>query len=145
MDYLVIGSIGFAQLGQEDYETKAYVEDTVIRELINIDPNFNIPKEFEFISMLRLKKFTHDFGIYSELVLNYNDVYVSNFEKSLIESEYKKFEDFWAFANNLESYDFEQEILMEYCKRKLAEDDCVMYYDKEELVLKIKNLGDDEQ
>ena len=44
MDYLVVGSNGFAQVGGPDYFTKAKIELQILHEFLQV--NYPVPDEF---------------------------------------------------------------------------------------------------
>jgi hypothetical protein len=71
MDYLNIGSNGFAQLGDIDYHAKNRVEMNYLMELIM--NKFPVPEKIQGLCRFAVKAFNHDFGTYHEIVIHYND------------------------------------------------------------------------
>jgi hypothetical protein len=107
MDYLYIGSNGFAQIGQFDFYQKNKVEMAVLMDYL--ENNHPIPDEFSMMCRYKVKWFQHDFGDYSEIVLIYNDGLLDRWE----ENEPDKFNRFWNWFNDIESVNLESEALTE--------------------------------
>ena len=105
MDYLVIGSNGFAQVGDPDYFKKNKIEMKVFMDYI--ENNYPIPEEFWHICDYRVKWFSHDFGRYSEIVLIYDDYILNQYE----EDNPEKFKRFWDWFNMIESVNLESDYL----------------------------------
>ena len=105
MDYLVIGSNGFAQVGYPDFYEKNKIEMRVLMEYLQ--NNHSIPDEFSYMCDYRIKWFTHDFGRYSEIVLIYDDYILNQWE----EDDPDKFNRFWNWFNKIESVDLESDYL----------------------------------
>jgi hypothetical protein len=103
MDYLVIGSNGFAQVGSQDFHEKNKIEMKVLGE--HLRNNHPIPEEFWHICAYRVKWFNHDFGRYSEIVLVYDDYILDQWE----EDNPDKFDRFWNWVNGVEGVDLESE------------------------------------
>jgi len=101
MDYLVIGSNGFAQVGRPDFYEKNKIEMRVLLEYLK--SNHPIPEEFSHMCEYRVKWFTHDFGNYSEIVLVYNDYILNQWD----ENDPEKFNRFWDWFNEVEGVDLE--------------------------------------
>ena len=119
MDFINIGSIGFAQVGSEDYYTTRRIERDVIYEFIQNDKRFKIPEQFSGMCHLAIKSFDHDFGSYDELVLKYNENILEQWAYDEDENDEEgQNVAFWAFVNSLESIDFETEELMNECKKR---------------------------
>ena len=113
MDYLNIGSNGFAQVGSQDFFQKNRGEMKVLIEYLNT--SHPIPDEFAHMCFYRTKWFSHDFGNYSEIVLMYDDTILNQWD----ENEPEKFERFWEWFDGVECVDMETEgitsaILHEY-------------------------------
>ena len=115
MDYLVIGSNGFAQVGRPDFYEKNKIEMRVLMEYLK--SNHPIPEEFSHMCEYRVKWFPHDFGNYSEIVLVYNDYILNQWD----ENEPEKFNRFWDWFNQVEGVDLETEALTSVIKTKYAE------------------------
>ena len=115
-DYIVLGSIGYAQVGQDDYFKKEKVESAVLVDLITNNSIFKIPDEFLSDCFLRLKKFQHDFGSYKELCLIYNQDFFDD-----LEDDEELNEKFWNWVNEMECFDFESEEMIEKCRTKYFE------------------------
>ena len=109
MDYLVVGSNGFAQVGDPDYFTKAKIELQILHEFLQA--NYPIPDEFASKAYYYIKAFNHDFGTYHEVVVIFDDQYLSTLEDSELESDNKLFDKFWNWFNLVESVDLESEEL----------------------------------
>ncbi len=115
MDYLVIGSNGFAQVGNREYLIKNQIEMRILLEYLT--NNFPIPDELSNMCIYKVKWFQHDFGSYSEIVLVYND-------SILEEWEYEKpeiFDRFWDWFNTIESVNLESEQLTQSIKNRYLE------------------------
>ena len=109
MDYLVVGSNGFAQVGDPDYFTKAKIELRILHEFLQA--NYPVPDEFASKAYYYIKAFNHDFGTYHEVVVIFDDHYLSTLEESELESDNDLFEKFWNWFNLVESVDLESEDL----------------------------------
>jgi hypothetical protein len=101
MDYLCIGSNGFAQVGDSDFYEKNRVEMAVLIEYL--EENYPIQPEFDYMCCYSRMWFNHDFGCYSEIVLKYADRIVDNWQN--IDPE--KFDRFWRYCNTVEAIDLE--------------------------------------
>ncbi len=124
MDYLCIGSNGFAQVGRPDFYEKNRIEMRVLLEYLQ--NNYPIPEEFWHMCEYRVKWFDHDFGRYSEVVLVYDD-YILN----QLDEEYpEKFERFWYWFNEVEGVDLESDSL-----NKAIEDMYRDYIEKKQMQL----------
>lgn len=109
MDYINIGSPGFAQVGQSDYHDRLQVEKAVVK--LHIEKNYPIPMDLQDICYFKWKSFPHDFGTYHELCLIYNNKYIDMWE----EDDDERAQMFWEFANKCECMDFD--LLEEECKQ----------------------------
>ena len=109
MDYLVVGSNGFAQVGDPDYFTKAKLELRILLEFLQA--NYLVPDEFATKVYYSTKAFHHDFGTYHEVVVIFDDQYLSTLEDSELESDNELFDKFWTWFNSVESADLESEDL----------------------------------
>jgi len=58
-----------------------------------------VPDEFAFMCYYKVKWFSHDFGMYSEIVLIYNDACVYKWE----ENNPEKIDRFWNWFNDVEA------------------------------------------
>jgi hypothetical protein len=112
MDYLTIGSNGFAQVGRQDFLEKNKIEMRVLIQYIA--KNYPVPDEFAFMCHYKVKWFTHDFGMYSEIVLIYDDSLLCQWE----EKDPEKFDRFWDWFNDVESVNLETDALTEGIKSK---------------------------
>jgi len=112
MDYLVIGSNGFAQVGSPEYLMKNQIEMRVLFE--HLTNNFPIPDELSNICKYKVKWFQHDFGSYSEIVLVYNDSILEDWK----DEELSIFDRFWDWFNTVESVDLESKELTQSIKNK---------------------------
>lgn len=102
MDYLCLGSNGFAQVGQDDYHEKARVELIALCEYAR--KACPVPEELRNIAGYRIKEFPHDFGWYKELVIVYDDVQLD----ALAETNPELLDKFWAWANEAECLELEE-------------------------------------
>jgi len=109
MDYLVVGSNGFAQVGDPDYFTKAKIELWFLLEFLQA--NYPVPDEFSSKAYYYIKAFNHDFGTYHEVVVIFDDLYLSTLEESELESDNELFDKFWNWFNSVESVDLESDEL----------------------------------
>jgi hypothetical protein len=116
MDYLVIGSAGFAQVGQPDYYEKMKIEMKVL--LDHIRGTFPIP-EFPFHCGMAVKSFPHDFGTYHEIVLHYDNVHMDKLSESTEEKDAEILISFWNYFNELECQELDSEFLIQKMKEML--------------------------
>ena len=123
MDYLVVGSNGFAQLGDPDYFAKAKIETRILMEYLR--ENFPVPEEFANVAHYSIMPFHHDFGTYYEIVIKYDDSFLSRLEESEIESEVESFLNFWTWAGTAEVADLETEELLQKMRSKYLEENPV--------------------
>ena len=105
MDYLVIGSNGFVQVGYPDFHEKNRIEMKVLLEYLQ--NNYSIPEEFWHMCYYKVKWFNHDFGMYSEIVLIYDDNILNQWD----ENDPDKFNRFWDWFNDIEAIDMESDYL----------------------------------
>jgi len=114
MDYLVLGSNGFAQMGDSAFYKKLKIEMRVLLDFFH--SNFPIPQKFKTIVYYSVKTFNHDSGDYQEIVLWYDREYVDSLEDSEIESDNEFFEVFWSWFRVIESADLESDELTDQIK-----------------------------
>ena len=107
MDYLVLGSNGFAQVGDPDYFAKNKIEIRILLDFFR--ENYPIPEPFVNMAYYSTKSFPHDFGTYHEVVLIYDDCKLSEYESSELENEL--FDQFWDWFNTAESAKMESDEL----------------------------------
>ena len=120
MDYVNIGSVGFAQLGRDDYYKKRQIEKSVILDFISNDNRFIIPENYVRMCHLRMKTFPYEYSSYDELVLVYDCDLLGEWEYSDDEEEQELYNGFWDFFNSLEKICLEEE-LMSICENKYSE------------------------
>ena len=114
MDYLVLGSNGFAQMGDSAFYRKLKIEMRVLLDYFH--SSFPIPQKFKTMAYYSVKTFQHDFGDYQEIVLWYDREYIDSLEDSEIESEMEVHEVFWSWFRVIESADLESEELTDQIK-----------------------------
>lgn len=114
MDYLVIGSNGFAQMGDSKFYEKLKIEMRVLMDFFHV--NFPIPQKFKSLVYCSVKTFHHDFGDYQEIVLWYDREYFDSLEESEVEADQEMFNLFWSWFNVIESVDLETEELTDQIK-----------------------------
>ncbi len=114
MDYLVLGSNGFAQMGDSAFYEKLKIEMRVLLDFFH--HNFPIPQKFRTLAYYSVKTFHHDFGDYQEIVLWYDREYIDSLEESEDESDQEKFDLFWSWFNVIESVDLETDELTDQIK-----------------------------
>jgi len=114
MDYLCIGSNGFAQIGSSNFEGKLKAEMKVLLDYFH--HNFSIPQQFKTLAYHSIKTFHHDFGDYQEIVLWYDRDYIDALEESEDEADQEKFNLFWSWFRVIESVDLETEELTDQIK-----------------------------
>jgi len=105
MDYLVLGSNGFAQVGDPDYFAKNKIELHILMDFFK--ENYPIPELFINMAYYSAKAFPHDFGTYHEIVLIYDDRKLSGWESSELDLENELFDKFWDWFNTAEAADME--------------------------------------
>lgn len=111
MDYLYVGSNGFAQVGDPEYFEKNRIE---MRYLLNlIREKFPIPDQLKGLCYFKVKAFEHEFGTYHEIVLMY-DYMVIDRDESEEEEDRNTF--FWSWFNEVESFNLESEEITETIK-----------------------------
>lgn len=115
MDYLLVGSNGFAQVGTPDFCLKNEIEMKYLLE--HLKTNYAIPEEFAGMCFYKEKWFRHDFGNYSEIVLMYNDRMLYSWDND----EPEKFNRFWEWFNDLEAVNLESEFLNREIKNRYCE------------------------
>lgn len=114
MDYLVLGSNGFAQMGDSAFYEKLKIEMRVLLDYFH--STFPIPQKFKTIAYYSVKTFQHDFGDYQEIVLWYDRDYIDSLENSEIESDNEIFDLFWTWFRVIESVDLESDQLTNQIK-----------------------------
>jgi hypothetical protein len=114
MDYLVLGSNGFAQMGDSSFYEKLKIE---MRVLLNFfHSSLPIPQKFKTLAYYSVKTFHHDFGDYQEIVMWYDREYIDSLEESKIESDNEVHDVFWSWFRVIESVDLESEELTDQIK-----------------------------
>ena len=103
MDHLVLGSNGFAQVGDPDYSAKNKIELRILLDFFK--ENYPIPEPFAGMAYYSIKSFPHDFGTYHEIVLFYDDRKLSQYESSELDWENELFDQFWDWFNAAEAAD----------------------------------------
>lgn len=121
IDWIYIGSNGFAQIGDDLYPDKNRAEKAIIFKILEENPQLQVPKEFEGIAGYHWKAQSHDFGTYHDLAIRFNDGYISSLEDSESEEDNQKFDRFYEWVNNVESFDFETPEITERCENKYYE------------------------
>jgi hypothetical protein len=134
MDYICVGSNGFAQLGDPLYPEKNAAEMNYLLGLIR--EKFPIPERLQTLCRYAVKAFSHDFGNYHEIVLHYDDITIEEdpetdplitmseeqlaeyFDKPIPESEQTLSDIFWNWFNEVESFDLESEEITEAIKAR---------------------------
>jgi hypothetical protein len=114
MDYLVLGSNGFAQMGDSAFYKKLKIEMRVLLDYFHT--TFPIPLKFKTMAYYSAKTFQHDFGDYQEIVLWYDRSYFDTLEASEIETENEVHDLFWSWFRVIESADLESEELTDQIK-----------------------------
>ena len=114
MDYLVLGSNGFAQMGDSAFYKKMKIEMRVLLDYFH--SNFPIPQKFKTLGYYSIKTFHHDFGDYQEIVLWYDRSNLDSLGESEIESENEVHEVFWSWFRVIESADLESDELTDQIK-----------------------------
>jgi hypothetical protein len=114
MDYLVLSSNGFAQMGDSAFYEKLKIEMRVLLDYFH--HNFPIPQKFKTMTYYSVKTFKHDFGDYQEIVLWYDRDYIDALEESETESENEVYEVFWSWFRVIESADLEDDQLTDQIK-----------------------------
>ncbi len=113
MDYLNVGSNGFAQVGDPDYFEKNRVE---MRYLLNlIREKFPIPDRLKGLCYFKVKSFPHEFGTYHEVVLMFSKR-IHDLEDSEDENDQELFDFFWNWFNDVECFDLESDEINETIK-----------------------------
>ena len=137
MNYLNVGSNGFAQVGDPNYYSKNRVEMIYLLQLI--ENKFPIPEELKMYCRFAVKAFPHDFGTYHEIVLHFDDDAIGdgydeedafpNISQEMIQncinnnlpipqSPMTLHDIFWDWFHNIESFDMETEEITKAIKAK---------------------------
>jgi hypothetical protein len=132
-DWIYIGSNGFAQLGDPLYSDKNLAEKAIIFQLLEEKEELHIPEEFKGIARYSWKAQQHDFGIYHDLTIKYDDMYISLLE----DSDEEKHDRFWNWVNTVESFDFETQEITNRIEKKYNE----MFPDAECKVIHLKKTA----
>lgn len=134
MEYVILGAIGFAQLGTEDYWAKKEIEKKVVKEFLETEC-FKIPEKFVGMCHYAIRRFPYEYDAYYEAVLNYDDDLVKQWEDDwnekykrlgianmecekanvLLEAMENLADEFWDWVNSLKNIDFESQELMDKC------------------------------
>ena len=114
MDYLVLGSNGFAQMGDSAFYKKLKIEMRVLLDYFH--SSFPIPQKFKTLAYYSVKTFHHDFGDYQEIVLWYDRSNLDSLGESEIESENEVHKVFWSWFRVIESADLESDELTDQIK-----------------------------
>jgi len=114
MDYLVLGSNEFAQMGDSAFYNKLKIEMRILLDYFH--NSFPIPQKFKPLAYYSVKTFQHDFGDYQEIVLWYDRDYIDSLEDSEIESDVEFFDVFWSWFRVIESADLESDRLTDQIK-----------------------------
>jgi len=114
MDYLVLGSNGFAQMGDSAFYKKLKIEMQVLLDYFH--SSFPIPQKFKTMAYYSVKTFHHDFGDYQEIVLWYDCDYINSLEESEIESDHEIYDLFWTWFRVIESADLKSDQLTDQIK-----------------------------
>jgi hypothetical protein len=107
MDYINIGSNGFAQVGNSEYYEKMKVESRIVLEAIRKE--MPIPEQFSCFCGYAYKSFPHDFGTYHELVLKLDNRLLDRMEDNPDAEDF--LQEFWDFANATQTFDCESDEL----------------------------------
>ena len=113
MEYVSIGSNGFAQVGDPDYYKKVKVELSILLDLIS--EKFPVPDAVANLCYVGTKKFYHDFGPYSEIVIFYNDQAI---ETDSMTEDQELTDIFWDWCNAIERFDLETVFITNLIKAK---------------------------
>lgn len=116
-DWIYIGSNGFAQVGDPLYRDKDLAERRIIFQILEENKELHIPDEFYGIAEFSWRGQQHDFGIYHDLNIKYRYMVVARWE----EDDPEKFDRFYDWINELESFDFETPEITERCEKKYFE------------------------
>lgn len=115
-DYISIGTVGFAQVGNPNYHNLANIEKDVISEFYNTQEKLKVPEEFSFIARFKWVWCPHDIADYQDFHIVYDRDTVDEWEYSDNEDEYNKYTRFYDWVNDCESAIGEhEEKIMEWC------------------------------
>lgn len=115
MNYEVIGSIGYHQVGQTDETLKRLVENSLILNII-LEPPFTIPDFLKPFVKLHIKTFMHDAGSYDELVLTYDEQIICSWEDSHDEIENYQAAQFYFWIDEMQSWNWDDPKNLERCE-----------------------------
>ena len=114
--YLIIGSNGFAQVGDPAYHEKWKVERAVLQPLMP-----EVPDEFKGMAQIGVKTFPHDVHRYHEFVVTYSERVLYAWEDKCEDEYDEKVNRFWEWANKCEALNLETEEITDQIIRKWTE------------------------
>jgi hypothetical protein len=117
-DTLSLGSIGFAQVGNERYHEKSVIEKKVISAYYNANMLTRVPQEFFGLANFSWQLCAHDIHSYSDFVIQYDRDVIEELE----ESDPEMFKRFWDWEHQCESdMGNKVEFLTELCNKAFRE------------------------
>ena len=119
MDYLCVGSTGFAQLGTPDCYPKMTIEMSVLMH--HMEQKFPVPDNLQYLARYKVMKFDHDFGTYREIVVSFDDNELHRLSDSEDTTKNELVEKFWDWFNTVESEDLDTDHLRETMTQKYME------------------------
>jgi hypothetical protein len=84
MEYITIGSIGFAQMCTPDYFAKEQIEVIVLQQIIDIELIPIRPKHFKKMCDFYIETSYHELGSYEEIILSYDNRFLDKFDDKFI-------------------------------------------------------------
>jgi hypothetical protein len=117
-DYISIGTVGFAQVGNPEYHRYNEIEKQVIGTYYRANTELNVPDEFSLIARFKWQICPHDIHDYSDFVIYYNRTLLDELE----EDDYSKWLRFYDWVNLCESAIADNdEVIMDLCKKVYRE------------------------
>jgi hypothetical protein len=105
MDYFVIGSNGFARIGDPDYYRKSLIEMNYLLGITRI--KFPIPIKFSRTCYFAKKSFPYKCEKLYVVVLFYDDIVLTEWMNSPNEYDQGLFTEFWDWFNQVETFNLE--------------------------------------
>lgn len=113
MQTFYIGSIGFAQLGQNDYFERMKVEREIMFRHLNA--HLMPPEEFRQTVQYKWAKNPHDLGTYYDLQILYPESHEYEVEEN--DDNMHRWDRLVTWMQKVESYDWEGEEIEEECRK----------------------------
>ena len=116
-DYISLGTLGFAQFGEELYDKKVYVEKKIIQAFYLLTLELNVPEHFMYYAHFAWMRCPYNGGFYWDYVLIYDRHAIDELEEHEDPDCQTRFDMFWKWVDILQSaLSKNEETLLELCK-----------------------------